>query len=324
MNTTLAPLLRHLRLLAGPHTLDSDTALLDRFAHRRDDVAFTDIMARHGPLVWRVCRRVLLDPGAAEDAFQATFLVLARRAGDIRQPSRLAGWLYGVALRVARQARRAGYRDRLRQAPLNGLEPVVSGGDPASEVSYRQLLDALDEEMECLPEVYRLPVLLCALEGLSQEEAAARLGWTPGSVKGRLERGRKQLHARLTKRGLTLAAALTAAAASRASAGAVAIALPCATARTALAAAAGSGAAGTGVSAGALALAESAEAGALLMKLKLIAGLLLAICLATGGGLILWAQAKQPPDPSEQAVPGLQAPPPLPRCVPPINVSRSP
>jgi hypothetical protein len=118
--TLLAPLLNRLRRMAATHAPDADAALLDRFARNGDEDAFADLVARHGLMVWGVCCRVLGEPHDAEDAFQATFLVLARRAGSIR-PATLAGWLYGVALRVARKARSAGFR-RPRQPAVDSPE----------------------------------------------------------------------------------------------------------------------------------------------------------------------------------------------------------
>jgi RNA polymerase sigma factor (sigma-70 family) len=188
-----------------------DADLLGRFVARHDETAFAALVGRHGPMVLRVCHRILADTHAAEDAFQATFLVLAKRAGALRRPDALAAWLHGVACRVALKTRCA--RPTSRPLPEDSPDPRP---DPLAEVSVRELLAVLDEEVTRLPQAYRLPVLLCCLEGLSQEEAAHRLGWTPGSVKGRLERGRKKLHARLTRRGLTLPAALAAVEVSRA------------------------------------------------------------------------------------------------------------
>jgi RNA polymerase sigma factor (sigma-70 family) len=155
-----------------------------------------------------VCRRVLGDVQAAEDATQATFLVLARKAGAIGRADALAGWLHGVARRVALKAR-AGLARR-GQPLLAADAPADKHPDPLAELSVRELLAIIDEEVERLPLDYRLPVLLCCLEGKSQEEAARQLGWTPGSVKGRLERGRKRLHARLARRGIVPAATFAA------------------------------------------------------------------------------------------------------------------
>jgi RNA polymerase sigma factor (sigma-70 family) len=196
-----------LRCLASAPPTDSDAALLQRYAQTRDENAFAALVARHGASVLGVCRRVLFDAHAAEDAFQATFLVLARRAGSINRPDKLASWLYGVAYRVAREARRS-----LTRRPLTALEettaPSPARADPLADITARELLAVLEEEIQRLPTNYRLPVVLCCLECLSQEEASARLGWSAGQLKGRLERGRKQLHDRLARRGLISAVAL--------------------------------------------------------------------------------------------------------------------
>jgi RNA polymerase sigma factor (sigma-70 family) len=204
-------LLRHIRRLAAvPAAADTDDALLERFARRRDEDAFAALVGRYGPLVLGVCRRVLGDRHEAEDAAQATFLVLARKAAAIGRPDTLAAWLHGTARRVALKCRRAEARRRHRETRGFLASVPRPQPDPLDELTARELLWILDEEVRRLPEVYRLPVLLCCLEGRSQEEAARYLGWTPGSLKGRLERGRARLHARLARRGLTLAAALAA------------------------------------------------------------------------------------------------------------------
>ncbi|HKB38286.1 MAG TPA: sigma-70 family RNA polymerase sigma factor [Gemmataceae bacterium] len=219
MTATLTRLLHHLRRRVLPPELASDAELLDRFGREHDEDAFAALVVRHGPLVFNVCRRVLGDAHDAEDAFQATFLVLARKAGAVGRPAALAGWLHGVAYRVALKVREAGASSRLRQPPPDIPEPSDPRPDPLAELTARELLAILEAEVQRLPEVYRLPVALCCLEGFSQEEAARRLGWTPGSVKGRLERGRKRLHARLARRGLTLTAALSAVEVARGMAG---------------------------------------------------------------------------------------------------------
>jgi RNA polymerase sigma factor (sigma-70 family) len=180
--------------------------LLQRYVDQRDEAAFTALVGRHGPLVLGVCRRLLWDDRDVEDAFQATFLVLARNAGQVRRPSSLAAWLYGVARRVALRARKvAAVRcsDAQASADLRSKE-----ADPLARLSARELLDALDEELARLPEKYRLTLVLCTLDGLTVEQAAVRLGATPGVVRGRLQRGREQLRRALARRGLTLSAVL--------------------------------------------------------------------------------------------------------------------
>ncbi len=206
------PLVRHIRQLASrsEQASDTDAALLDRFARRRDEDAFTALVDRHGPMVLQVCRRVLGDAHAAADVFQAVFLVLARKAGSLHRPDALAGWLHGVARRLALKAR-ADIVRRQRHLTSTPLPDLVSPqSDPMEELSARELLGLLDDELQRLPEVYRLPMILCCLEGRTQEEAARLLGLTPGAVKGRLERGRARLHDRLARRGVALSAALLA------------------------------------------------------------------------------------------------------------------
>jgi RNA polymerase sigma factor (sigma-70 family) len=283
MAVSPANLLQHLRRLAAPRAADpaEDAVLLDRFARTRDEAAFAVLVARHGPLVLRLCRRVLADADAAEDAFQATFLVLARKAGALRRPQALPAWLHGVAYRVAQKARVAAARRQRREAPsADDLAPADPRPDPLDELSARELLAIVDEEVQRLPEAYRLPVLLCGLEGRSQEEAARLLGWTPGSVKGRLERGRARLQARLARRGLALSAALAAVEVTRGAAGAgVPATLAEATVRAASAFAAGGGAAG--VSAPVVALAEGC------LKARAAARLTLGALLLTAAGAVI-------------------------------------
>jgi RNA polymerase sigma factor (sigma-70 family) len=262
-------LIRHVRRMVSGTAPDpaTDAALLGRFVASRDEAAFEALVRRHGPMVLRVCCRLLADYHQAEDAFQATFLVLARKAGSVRPAGALAAWLHGVARRVARGARAAGARRRRREAPTPDLAVPAPHPDPLAELTAREALQILDEEVVRLSTAYRLPVVLCCLEGLSQEEAARRLGWTPGSVKGRLERGRARLHARLVRRGLTPAAALGAAELSRGSAPA---ALADAAVRRALAFAAGESAPGS-----ATLLAEGVLREAALGRLKVAAALVL-------------------------------------------------
>jgi RNA polymerase sigma factor (sigma-70 family) len=207
MAPPLSRWVQSLRGLAAPVSHESDAALLERFVRDRNQDAFAELVARHGPMVLHLCHRVLGDPHAAEDAFQATFLVLARKAGKVSRPDKLSGWLYGVASRISLKARKAAARNSCSAGAQPAREPADPRPDPLATVSARDLLRALEDEIQHLPESYRLPVVLCCLEGFTQEEAAVRLGCTPGSVKGRLERGRVKLHARLLRRGLTLAAA---------------------------------------------------------------------------------------------------------------------
>ncbi len=172
--------------------------LLDRFVTRNDSAAFEAIVARHGPMVMTVCRRWLRDPNDIDDAFQATFYILVRKAGSLRDRNLLANWLYGVAYKVAVRARTV---SRNRQSS----EPVDSAVSRESVPSGERDEPELYEEVHRLPDKYRSPIVLCYLEGLTHEEAAERLNWPIGTVKGRLARARDLLRSRLVRRGVTVA-----------------------------------------------------------------------------------------------------------------------
>jgi WD40 repeat protein/DNA-directed RNA polymerase specialized sigma24 family protein len=234
---------------------------------------------------------VLSDHHAAEEAWQGTFLVLARRASAVRPAEALPAWLHGVAHRVALKARSVASRRLLRPIePLTG-DPPDCRADPLAEVSVRELLTAIDEEVSRLPQVYRLPVLLCCFEGRTQEEAARELGWSPGSLQGRLERGRKRLHVRLTRRGLTLAAALAALETARAVASPLPAALRSAAVKAAVLVSAGQPIAPEVVSASVVALAEGVINTMFMMRIKTVmAALLLVAALLTGGTVLMSRQ----------------------------------
>jgi RNA polymerase sigma factor (sigma-70 family) len=192
----------HLRTLFGAGGVSglTDGQLLERFATRGDGaagLAFAALVEKHGPTVLNVCLVVLRDRHDAEDAFQATFLVLARRAGTIRKRDSVASWLYGVALRVASEARAAAARRRAHEQRAGAAARKTPDDRAPCDLG-----PLLHEELGRLPERYRAPVLLCYLEGLSQDEAAQRLGWPVGTVKSRLARGKARLRDRLTRRGL--------------------------------------------------------------------------------------------------------------------------
>jgi RNA polymerase sigma factor (sigma-70 family) len=200
-----APILRHLRRLAAERpALPTDADCLERFAARRDEAAFETLVRRHGPMVLSVCRSILGDLHAAEDAFKATFLALARRAAAVRKGKSLASWLCTVARRAAlRAANQAA--ERLRREAAAARRSVADSGD---EISWREVQTIFFDELAKLPERYRTPVLLCCLEGLARDEAAAQAGVAPGTFKIRLERARKLLRDRLARRGLGLSAGL--------------------------------------------------------------------------------------------------------------------
>jgi RNA polymerase sigma factor (sigma-70 family) len=180
--------------------------LLDRFVPQRDDEAYAAVVRRHGPMVLAVCRRLLRNPADADDAFQAAFLVLARKAGSLSTRSMLASWLHGVAFNTARRLRRANGRRANRERPLSDSpEPVAASVDVSDE-----LLVILDEELARLPERYRATIVLCDLEGLTRKEAAQQLQCPEGTVAGRLARARTLLAARLASRGVAPSAGLLA------------------------------------------------------------------------------------------------------------------
>ena len=183
----------------------SDSQLVDRFLTRNGEaaeLAFSALVERHGAMVLRVCRRVLTDPNDAHDAFQATFLVLVRRASTIRERESLASWLHGVALRVATSARSASIQRAVRERGFARVE-MSREGDAAE---FHDLQTALHEEVNGLPARFRDPIVLCDLQEITHEQAAEQLGCPVGTVKSRLSRGRDQLRSRLIRRGLAPAA----------------------------------------------------------------------------------------------------------------------
>jgi RNA polymerase sigma factor (sigma-70 family) len=206
--------LRHLRravLLSGAEGLP-DEQLLTAFLLHREEAAFEAMLRRHGPMVLGVCRRILRNSHDAEDAFQATFLVLARKAGSIRSQQVLASWLYGVAYRTAMKARTMNMKRREREREAGACSGPKRPADGASE----ELLERLDHELNRLPEKYRVPVVLCELEGHGRKEAARILGVPEGTLSWRLAQARKVLTRRLARFGTVTVAALLAEAAASA------------------------------------------------------------------------------------------------------------
>ena len=190
--------IQHLRRAAMPREGGAtDGQLLEAFTARRDEASFEGLLRRHGPMVLGVCRRVLADAHDAEDAFQATFLVLVRKAASIRPREKVGNWLYGVAHRTALQARTAAAVRRAKERET--ARPEARPEDAGCE-----LLSLLDQELTRLPEKYRAPIVLCALEGRTHDEAARQLGWPVGTVSGRLSRARALLSRRLARRGWDL------------------------------------------------------------------------------------------------------------------------
>jgi RNA polymerase sigma factor (sigma-70 family) len=286
------PLLRHIhRLISRPGAEPpGDAALLARFVSHRDESAFAALVSRHGPMVLGVCRRVLRDRHEAEDALQATFLMLARKAGSIRRPEALSAWLHGTARHLALTLRRADARRRQRETHFLESIPPAAPVHPLDELRARELLAVLDEELRRLPEVYRLPLILCVLEGRRQEDAARLLGWTLGSLRGRLQRGQTRLHARLLRRGLAFSVALLALGGMQD--GAAAEQLRSATARAALSFVKGDRG---GIAARVLALADTGITRLTATKVKLGLVLLLTASVIAGAGTLSTKQPQTPP-----------------------------
>jgi RNA polymerase sigma factor (sigma-70 family) len=264
----------------------SDRALLERFLGQCDSAAFAALVRRHGPTVLGVCRRVLHNAHDAEDAFQATFLVLVRKGRSIAKREALGSWLYGVAYRLALKAQADIVRRRQHERQAANRFEASAKHEPTGD----DLRPILDEEVNRLPDKYRRPIVLCYFEGKTYQEAARLLGWPAGTTSVRLARARELLRTRLALRGLALSAAalvvgLTEGTASAADVGLLAEA----TARTALRFAADPTAAG--VSTQVIALTEGMVKAMLLQKVKTLAGVFLAVgigCAAAGG---LWHSA---------------------------------
>src|SRR4051812_8000652 len=193
--TAVHSVIRSARSAALRH--DSDGALVEAFVRRRDEAAFEALLRRHGPMVLGVCRAVLPNEADAEDAFQATFLVLARKAASVRDAASVCAWLHGVAYRTALRARTDFTRRRKHEGQVTPPEAT-----PPQDLTWREVQRVLHEEMVRLGEGYRAPLVLCYLQGKTQDEAARLLGLPRGTLKGRLERGRAMLRKRLERRGL--------------------------------------------------------------------------------------------------------------------------
>jgi RNA polymerase sigma factor (sigma-70 family) len=296
-NGQLSAVVAYLRRVTTPRAEAdaTDAQLLERFVARRDEAAFAALLRRHGPLVWGVCRRLLPQTADAEDAFQATLLVFARRARSISKRASVRSWLYTVARRVALRALADARRRQGRERPL--LETLAAG--PAPDEAGWELRSVLDEEIERLPGHERLPVILCYLEGRTLAEAAQELGCPKGTVGARLARARHRLGRRLARRGVTLSGAPVAAVlGGRAAQAAVPPALLEATVRAATLIAAGRVAAAGVVSARVAALTEGVLRAMFMQKVKLGAAFLVLAALVVGGAAVFLrpAAAQTAPD----------------------------
>jgi C-terminal peptidase prc len=299
----LGSVVRYLRTMAGsgntrPRT---DRQLLDDFITRRDESAFEELVRRYGPMVLGVCRRVLNDLADAEDAFQATFLILVRKAHRITKRASVASWLYGVAYRTAARARSDLARRRLHEKRVI----TMAAFEPVPDTIWRDLRPVLDEEVNHLPAKYREPLVLCYLHDLTYEEAAVQLGWPKGTVATRLARARELLRTRLIRRGVALPAGLLAVAmALQRTAAAVPPRLLQATVEGAVLVAAGQAPAAAAASTKVAVLTQGVLGTMMFLPIKTALAVLLTIGLAVAAGSVL---LQQPP----VAQPGQDAPEPL-------------
>jgi len=289
MSTMQNPLLRHLRTLAAKQASGalSDQQLLEAFLSQRSETSFAALVRRHGPMVLSVCRRVLGNHHDAEDAFQAVFLVFVRKAASIRKQDSVSSFLHGVAYHVASKLKLSATRRAARERTQ--ARPPCD--DPCDDLTWRELRSVLDEELTKLPEQCRSPLVLCYLEGKTQDEAVRLLGWSKSTFRRRLEQGRDTLGRRLTRRGVTLSAVLSAPLLVDAEAKA---ALPpllvASTVRAGLASATGQ-ITGTLISAQVESLAQCGVGSLLTKKTSIAVVLLVSLMLSFGG---LWAYRAVP------------------------------
>jgi RNA polymerase sigma factor (sigma-70 family) len=284
------PILRFVRRIAASRAPAdaSDCQLLQRFVQEADEGAFQALVERHGPLVLSVCTRVLGSEHDAEDAFQATFLVFVRKAGSIRAPELLGPWLYGVAYRTALKAK----AEALKRRKLETRLADMTSPPAENNLAWRDLRPVLDEEVNRLPHKYRVPFVLCYLEGKTNEQAAQILGCPQGTVFSRLAWARERLRRQLGRRGLVLSAGVFAVLlSSRAAATAVPAPLIGFTCKAAAEFAVSKAAAAGGIAAQAAALAEGVMREMFLTKLKIAAVVLMATAVAGTAAGVLTCQA---------------------------------
>ncbi|HLW66866.1 MAG TPA: sigma-70 family RNA polymerase sigma factor, partial [Gemmataceae bacterium] len=280
---------QHLRslFLKQDEVRASDEFLLEAYLNRRDEAAFEALLRRHGPMVLGVCRRILGNSHDAEDAFQATFFVLVRKAASIRPKSMVGNWLYGVASRISMEARRGAAKRRAKEA---AVLPSVN----APEDERNELLGVLDRELQRLPAKSRSVIVLSDLEGKTRKEVALQLGWPEGTVASRLARARARLAKRLSRCGLAITGGSMGMLLSQNAASAlVPASLALSTVKTSSLLAARHAAVGLIISAQVAALTEGALKTMLLNKvLRVIPILLIVAVIATGTGLVLWQAAR--------------------------------
>jgi RNA polymerase sigma-70 factor (ECF subfamily) len=252
----------------------TDGQLLQGFVAHRDEAAFEALVRRHGPMVWGVCQRLLRNHQDAEDAFQATFLVLVRKAAAIASRELLANWLYGVAYRTALKARAANARRQARERQV----PAMPEPEAVPQGLWHDLRPLLDQELSRLPDKYRVAIILCDLDGKTRQEAARQLGWPEGTVAGRLARARALLARRLTRQGVVLSGgSLAVVLAQGAASACVPTTLVASTVQAAGLFAAGQAAGACGISTSVAALTEGVVQAMFLTKLKTATALVLGL-----------------------------------------------
>jgi RNA polymerase sigma factor (sigma-70 family) len=292
---------RYLRRVAVHQAgeLLTDGQLLEAFLTVRDEAAFEALLRRHGPMVMGVCRRALANPQDAEDAFQATFLVLVRKAATIRPRALVGNWLYGVACRTARRAQAMNIRRQIKERQACPKTACAEECDPGRD----ELLRHLDVELSRLPDKYRVPVVLCELEGKSRKEAARLLGLAEGTLSWRLARARKLLAGRMARRGVALSAASLALSLSGKASASVPLTLLHSTARVSIQVAGGRALTAAVASARVITLTEGVLKAMLMSKLKMIWTVSLAVTLAAGASGLTYRAVAAGPSPTSDPVP---------------------
>ena len=294
MATRMSELVQHLRktLLQQDGAGLTDGQLLGRFIEQRDEAAAAVLVRRHGPMVWSVCRRVLGNPHDAEDAFQATFLVLVRRASAIVPREMVGNWLYGVAHQTALKAKATLAKRRTRERQVSAMPEI----EVEPQYFQQELRAVLDQELSRLPDKYRVAIVLCDLEGRTRTEAARQLAVPPGTLAARLRRGRALLAKRLMRHNLAVSGALLAAALSEQAASAgQPTSLMSSTIRAVTSVAAGPATSAGVIPAEVAALTEGMVKAMFVSKIKIATGLLLALTVSVGG-LLYETQAGGSPD----------------------------
>jgi RNA polymerase sigma factor (sigma-70 family) len=311
-------LMQHLRRVAllGDGAGLSDGQLLSYFLDQQDDAAFAALVRRHGAMVWGVCHRVLRNVHDAEDAFQATFLVLARKAASVLPREKVGNWLYGVAFTTAQRAKVTAAKRRLRERQVMDMpEPPARPADLWSE-----LQPVLDAELSLLPDKYRYPIILCDLEGKTRKQAARQLGVPDGTVAGRLARARVLLAKRLARRGVALSGGVLATLLAQNAAAKMPTSLIATTARAARLLTAGQGAAAGVLTANVIALMEGVLKVMFLTKIRTIL-VLLVIMGVLGLGVALSARGVQVDQPVNENKPAAVKSAPAPK---PLSAQKGP